>query len=148
MAGSLNKCMFIGNLGADPEIRSTASGQRIANMRLACTETWRDKANGERRERTEWVSIVVFNDNLVRVVEQYAKKGSRLYIEGQMQTRKYQDKAGQDRYATEVVLQAFNGSIVLLDGKPAGDGEGNKPHPAKGWKDEATRPALDDDISF
>ncbi len=153
MAGSLNKCMFIGNLGADPEIRRTPSGGAVANMRLACSETWRDKATGERREKTEWVSVVVFNDNLVKVIEQYVKKGSKLYVEGQLQTRKYQDKSGQDRYSTEVVLQGFGGQITLLDSprsdaapsRQAGQYQGE--HPAKGIA--GSRPTdFDSEIPF
>lgn len=156
MAGSLNKCMFIGNLGADPEIRRMPSGGAVANMRLACSETWRDKATGERREKTEWVSVVVFNDNLVKVIEQYVKKGSKLYVEGQLQTRKYQDKTGQDRYSTEVVLQGFNGQLTLLD-SPRSDDSDRRPtgqyagdHPAKGLAQErGSRPAdFDSDIPF
>lgn len=122
MAGSLNKVMLIGNLGADPEIRRLPSGGSVANMRIATSESWRDKNSGERREKTEWHNVVVFNENLVRVIEQYVKKGSKLYIEGQLQTRKYQDKSGQDRYTTEVVLQGFGGQLTMLDGR--GDGGG------------------------
>lgn len=122
MAGSLNKVMLIGNLGADPEIRRLPSGGSVANMRIATSETWRDKNSGERREKTEWHNVVVFNDNLVRVIEQYVKKGSKLYIEGQLQTRKYQDKSGQDRYSTEVVLQGFGGTLTLLDSRGEGGG--------------------------
>lgn len=122
MAGSLNKVMLIGNLGADPEIRRLPSGGSVANMRIATSESWRDKNTGERREKTEWHNVVVFNDNLVRVIEQYVKKGSKLYVEGQLQTRKYQDKSGQDRYSTEVVLQGFNGNLTLLDGRGEGGG--------------------------
>ncbi len=157
MAGSLNKCMFIGNLGADPEIRTLPGGGKVANLRLACTESWRDKQTGERKERTEWVSVVVFNDNLVRVIEQYTRKGSRLYVEGQLQTRKYQAKDGTDRYSTEVVLQGFNGNVVLLDAPKGGQGDDSRPagvyqgdHPAKGIADaRRTAPAdLDDVIPF
>lgn len=126
MAGSLNKVMLIGNIGADPEIRRLPSGGSVANMRIATSETWRDKASGERREKTEWHNVVVFNDNLVKVIEQYVKKGSKLYIEGQLQTRKYQDKAGQDRYSTEVVLQGFGGQLTLLDGRGEGGGGGRE----------------------
>ena len=122
MAGSLNKVMLIGNLGADPEIRRLPSGGSVANMRIATSESWRDKTSGERREKTEWHNVVIFNDNLVKVVEQYVKKGSKLYIEGQLQTRKYQDKSGQDRYSTEVVLQGFNGQLTLLDSRGEGGG--------------------------
>lgn len=122
MAGSLNKVMLIGNLGADPEIRRLPSGGSVANMRIATSETWRDKNSGERREKTEWHNVVIFNDNLVRVVEQFVKKGSKIYIEGQLQTRKYQDKSGADRYSTEVVLQGFGGQLTLLDSRGEGGG--------------------------
>jgi single-strand DNA-binding protein len=124
MAGSLNKVMLIGNLGADPEIRRLPSGGSVANMRIATSENWRDKQTGERREKTEWHNVVIFNDNLVRVIEQYVKKGSKIYVEGQLQTRKYQDKSGQDRYSTEVVLQGFSGQLTLLDGRGEGGGGG------------------------
>jgi single-strand DNA-binding protein len=120
MAGSVNKVILIGNLGADPEIRRTQDGRPIANLRLATTETWRDKNSGEKRERTEWHRVVVFNENLCRVIEQYVKKGSKLYIEGQLQTRKWQDQQGQDRYTTEVVLQNFNGVLTMLDSRGGG----------------------------
>lgn len=116
----LNKCLLIGNVGADPEIRTTQAGKRIANLRLAVTEKWRD-SNGERKERTEWVSVVCFNDGLCKVVEQYVKKGSKLYVEGQLQTRKWQDQSGNDRYSTEVVLQGFGGTLTLLDSANSGD---------------------------
>ena len=124
MAGSLNKVMLIGNLGADPEIRRLPSGGSVANMRIATSESWRDKTSGERREKTEWHNVVVFNDNLVRIIEQYVKKGAKIYVEGQLQTRKYQDKSGQDRYSTEVVLQGFSGTLTLLDGRGEGGGSG------------------------
>ncbi|HRO51342.1 MAG TPA: single-stranded DNA-binding protein, partial [Hyphomicrobium sp.] len=122
MAGSVNKVILIGNLGRDPEIRRTQDGRPIANLRIATSETWRDKSSGERRERTEWHSVVVFNENLCRVVEQYLRKGSKVYIEGQLQTRKWQDQQGQDRYSTEVVLQGFNGTLTMLDGRAGGGG--------------------------
>jgi single-strand DNA-binding protein len=119
MAGSINKVILVGNLGKDPEIRRTQDGRPIANLRVATTDTWRDKASGEKRERTEWHNVVIFNEGLCRVVEQYLKKGSKVYLEGQLQTRKWQDQSGQDRYSTEVVLQNFGGQLVLLD-RPAG----------------------------
>ena len=122
MAGSVNKVILIGNLGADPEIRRTQDGRPIANLRLATSETWRDKNTGERKERTEWHRVVIFNENLCKVVEQYLKKGSKIYIEGQLQTRKWQDQSGQDRYSTEVVLQNFNGQLTMLDRAGAGSG--------------------------
>lgn len=115
MAGSVNKVILIGHLGKDPEIRTTQQGQQVATMRLATSESWRDKNTGERREKTEWHSVVIFNEGLVRVAEQYLRKGSKVYVEGQLQTRKWQDQAGQDRYSTEVVLQKFRGEITLLD---------------------------------
>jgi single-strand DNA-binding protein len=115
MAGSVNKVILIGNLGADPEIRRTQDGRPIANLRLATSETWRDRNTGERKERTEWHRVVIFNENLCKVVEQYVKKGSKVYVEGQLQTRKWQDQSGQDRYSTEVVLQGFNAQLTMLD---------------------------------
>lgn len=115
MAGSVNKVILVGNLGADPEIRRTQDGRPIANLRLATSDSWRDKATGERREKTEWHRVVIFNENLCRVVEQYLKKGSKIYVEGALQTRKWQDQSGQDRYSTEVVLQGFRGELTLLD---------------------------------
>ncbi len=117
MAGSVNKVILVGNVGADPEIRRTQDGRPIANIRLATSETWRDKNTGERRERTEWHRVVVFNEGLCKVVEQYVKKGSKLYIEGQLQTRKWQDQQGQERYSTEIVLQGFNSVLTMLDGR-------------------------------
>jgi len=115
MAGSVNKVILIGNLGADPEIRRTQDGRPVANLRLATSESWKDKNTGERRERTEWHRVVIFNENLCRIAEQYLKKGSKVYIEGALQTRKWQDQSGQDRYSTEVVLQGFRGELTLLD---------------------------------
>ena len=119
MAGSINKVILVGNLGRDPEMRRTQDGRPIANLRVATSESWRDKASGEKRERTEWHTVVVFNEGLCRVVEQYLKKGSKVYLEGQLQTRKWQGQDGQDRYSTEVVLQNFNSQLVLLD-RPGG----------------------------
>jgi single-strand DNA-binding protein len=121
MAGSVNKVILIGNLGADPEIRRTQDGRPIANLRLATSESWKDKTSGERREKTEWHRVVIFNENLCRIAEQYLKKGSKVYIEGALQTRKWQDQSGQDRYSTEVVLQGFRGELTLLD-RAAGGG--------------------------
>jgi single-strand DNA-binding protein len=125
MAGSINKVILVGNLGKDPEIRRTQDGRPIANLRVATSETWKDKNSGERRERTEWHSVVIFSEGLCRVVEQYLKKGSKVYIEGQLQTRKWQGQDGQDRYSTEVVLQNFNGQLVLLDRPSGGAGTGS-----------------------
>ncbi len=122
MAGSVNKVILVGNLGKDPEIRSTQDGREIASFSIATSETWKDKNSGERKEKTEWHNIVIFNPNLVTVVKNYVKKGSKLYIEGALQTRKYTDKEGRERYATEVVLQNYNGNLTMLDGK--GDNSG------------------------
>lgn len=125
MAGSVNKVILVGNLGADPEIRNTQDGRPIANLRIATSETWRDKNSGERKERTEWHRVVIFNEGLCRVCEQYLKKGAKVYIEGQLQTRKWQDQSGQDRYSTEVVLQGFNSTLTMLDGRSGGQGGGD-----------------------
>lgn len=126
MAGSLNKVMLIGNLGADPEIRSFQNGGRVANLRIATSETWKDKNTGERQERTEWHTVAIFSDGLVGVVERYVKKGSKVYVEGQLQTRKWQDQNGQDRYSTEVVIRGLNGSLTMLDGASGGGGGGGR----------------------
>lgn len=122
MAGSVNKVILVGNLGADPEIRSLGSGDRVANLRLATSETWRDRNSGERKEKTEWHRVVIFNDNLVKVAEQYLKKGSTVYIEGAIQTRKWTDNTGAEKYSTEIVLQKFRGELTMLGGR--GDGAG------------------------
>ena len=123
MAGSVNKVILIGNLGADPEIRRTQDGRPIANLRVATSDSWKDKTTGERREKTEWHRVVIFNENLCRIAEQYLKKGSKVFIEGALQTRKWQDQSGQDRYSTEVVLQGFRGELTLLD-RAGGAGAG------------------------
>lgn len=117
MAGSVNRVLIIGNLGADPEIRRTQDGRPIANLSVATSDTWRDKNTGERKEKTEWHRVVIFNEGLCRVAEQYLKKGSKVYVEGQLQTRKWQDKDGKDRYSTEVVLNGFHAALVMLDGQ-------------------------------
>ena len=122
MAGSVNKVILVGNLGADPEIRRLNSGDPVVNLRIATSESWRDRNSGDRKERTEWHNVVIFNDNLAKVAEQYLKKGMKVYIEGQLQTRKWQDQQGQDRYTTEVVLQKFRGELQMLDGRGGGDG--------------------------
>ncbi|MCP1335960.1 single-stranded DNA-binding protein [Futiania mangrovi] len=124
MSGSLNKVMLIGNLGRDPEIRHTQDGRPIANLRIATTDTWRDRNSGERKERTEWHNVVIFSEGLCRVVEQYLRKGSKVYVEGALQTRKWQDQTGQDRYTTEVVIQNFGGTLTMLDGRGEGGGSG------------------------
>ncbi|ODA68710.1 Single-stranded DNA-binding protein [Methyloligella halotolerans] len=120
MAGSVNKVILIGNLGADPEIRHTQDGRPIANLRVATSDSWRDKNSGERRERTEWHRVVIFNEGLCRIAEQYLRKGSKVYLEGQLQTRKWEDQSGQERYSTEVVLQGFNSALTMLDGRQGG----------------------------
>ncbi len=122
MAGSVNKVILIGNLGADPEIRRTQDGRPIANLNIATSETWRDRNSGERKEKTEWHRVVIFNEGLCKVAEQYLKKGAKVYIEGALQTRKWQDQNGQDRYSTEVVLQGFNSTLTMLDGRGEGGG--------------------------
>ena len=155
----MNKVILIGNLGADPEIRRTQDGRPIANLRLATSDSWRDKATGERREKTEWHRVVIFNENLCRIAEQYLKKGSKVYIEGALQTRKWQDQSGQDRYSTEVVLQGFRGELTLLDraGSSANDagsdegGEFGSPGPTRKAAVAAAGSArgdMDDEIPF
>lgn len=122
MAGSVNKVILIGNLGADPEIRRTQDGRPIANLNIATSETWRDRNSGERKEKTEWHRVVIFNEGLCKVAEQYLKKGAKVYIEGALQTRKWQDQNGQDKYSTEIVLQGFNSTLTMLDGRGEGGG--------------------------
>jgi single-strand DNA-binding protein len=122
MAGSVNKVILIGNLGRDPEVRSFQNGGKVCNLRIATSETWKDKNTGERREKTEWHSVAVFQEGLVRIAEQYLRKGSKVYIEGQLQTRKWQDQSGQDKYSTEVVLQGYGGTLTMLDGRDGGGG--------------------------
>src|SRR3954464_4046400 len=122
MAGSVNKVILVGNLGKDPEIRRTQDGRPIANLSVATSETWRDKGTGERKEKTEWHRVVIFNEGLCKVAEQYLKKGAKVYIEGQLQTRKWTDQAGVEKYSTEVVLQGFNSSLTMLDGRSGGGG--------------------------
>jgi single-strand DNA-binding protein len=158
MAGSVNKVILIGNLGADPEIRRTQDGRPIANLRIATSDSWRDKATGERREKTEWHRVVIFNENLCRIAEQYLKKGSKVYIEGALQTRKWQDQSGQDRYSTEVVLQGFRGELTLLDraGSSSSDagsndnGDFGSPGPTRKAAVAAagSRGDMDDEIPF
>ena len=123
MAGSVNKVILVGNLGADPEVRRTQDGRPIVNLRVATSENWRDKATGERREKSEWHRVVIFSEGLAKIAEQYLKKGSKVYLEGALQTRKWQDKDGQDRYSTEVVLQGFNSALTMLD-RAGGGGAG------------------------
>jgi single-strand DNA-binding protein len=122
MAGSVNKVILIGNLGRDPEVRSFQNGGKVCNLRIATSENWRDRNTGERRERTEWHTVAIFNENLVRLAEQYLRKGSKVYIEGKLETRKWQDQSGQDRYSTEVVLRPYAGELTFLDGRDGGQG--------------------------
>ncbi len=126
MAGSVNKVILVGNLGRDPEVRAFQNGGRVCNLRIATSETWRDKASGERRERTEWHSVAIFNENLVGVAERFLKKGSKVYIEGQLETRKATDQQGQEKYFTEVVLRPYRGELTLLDGRSGGGGGGSE----------------------
>ena len=162
MAGSVNKVILVGNLGADPEIRHTQDGRPVCNLRLATTETWRDKATGERRERTEWHRVVIFGEGLCRVAENYLRKGSKVYIEGQLQTRKWQDNTGADRYTTEVVVQGFGGTLTMLDSRSGASGgmqdsagggydaRGSAPAPASGATANggSFEKELDDEIPF
>ena len=126
MAGSVNKVILVGNLGRDPEIRTTQDGTKVANLSVATSENWRDKNSGERREKTEWHRVVVFNDRLVDVIERYLKKGAKVYLEGALQTRKWTDQSGQERYTTEVVLQKYRGELTMLDGRGGGAGGGDE----------------------
>ncbi len=140
MAGSVNKVILVGNLGADPEARSMGSGGEVVQLSVATSESWNDKQSGERREKTEWHRVVIFNENLGRVAKQYLRKGSSVYLEGQLQTRKWQDQGGQDRYTTEIVLQRFRGELVLLGGRDGGGGGGGGGGMSSGaggsWGDE------------
>lgn len=151
MAGSLNRVQIIGHLGAAPEIRSTNAGSRIANMRIATSETWKDKATGEKRERTEWHTVAVFIDGLVDVIERYLRKGSKVYVEGQLQTRKWTDQQGQERYSTEVVLRPYAGQIILLERADAGNrssaAEGDE-YGSSGASASGAPNPIDDDIPF
>ena len=124
MAGSVNKVILVGNLGAEPEVRTLPSGNKVVNLSVATSENWRDKSTGERKEKTEWHRVVIFSEGLTRVAESYLRKGSKVYIEGQLQTRKWQDQSGQDKYSTEIVLQGFNSNLTLLDGRGEGDNAG------------------------
>lgn len=148
MAGSLNKVQLIGNLGADPEIKSLQSGSKVANFRIATSESWRDKQSGEKKEKTEWHSIVVWNENLVKIVEQYIKKGDKVYVEGVLRTRKW-DKNGVDHYSTEIVLENFNGTITMLSSKNGGE-QSNAGRETQDRRDreQMTRQDLDDEIPF
>lgn len=148
MAGSVNKVILVGNLGRDPEVRSFQSGGKVVNLRIATSETWKDKATGERKERTEWHSVAIFNEPVGKIAEQYLRKGSKVYIEGQLETRKWQDQAGADKYSTEVVLRPFSGSLTLLDG-PSGDNDAARNDPARQAPSgfgAGGSPGLDDDL--
>ena len=163
MAGSVNKVILVGNLGKDPEIRRTQDGRPIANLSIATSETWRDKGTGERKEKTEWHRVVIFNEGLCKVAEQYLKKGAKVYIEGQLQTRKWTDQSGVEKYSTEVVLQGFNSNLTMLDGRSGGGGsfsdDGGSDFGSSGPVSSAPRRAvtagggsrnsdMDDDIPF
>ena len=155
MAGSVNKVILVGNLGRDPEVRSTQDGLKIVNLSLATSESWRDKNSGERREKTEWHRVVIFNERLAEVAEKFLKKGSKIYVEGSLQTRKWTDQSGQERYSTEVVLQRFRGELTMLDGKGGGGGGGGVgdpgdsfPEPAGAVRGGPSGGDLDDDIPF
>ena len=154
MMADLNQCQFIGRLGADPEIKSFANGGRIANLRIAVGEKWKDKATGEQKERTEWISVTLQSDGLIGVAERYLKKGSRVFVQGQFRTRKWQDQSGQDRYATEIVVGGFGGILTMLDGKQDGGqgggriADGSRGAPSTGGDYGRTVDPLDDEIPF
>jgi single-strand DNA-binding protein len=155
MAGSVNKVILVGNLGKDPEIRTLNSGDRVANLSVATSETWRDKSSGERKEKTEWHRVVIFNDNLVKVAEQYLKKGAKVYLEGAIQTRKWTDQQGQEKFSTEVVLQKFRGELTMLDGRGEGGGAASGDDYGGGFQRaqpsgprESFSADLDDEIPF
>ncbi len=145
----LNKCQIIGNLGADPEVRTFQNGGKVCNLRIATSETWKDKNTGDRREKTEWHTVAIFQEGLVRVAEQYLKKGSKVYIEGKLATRKWQDQSGADRYSTEIVLQGFDGTLTMLDGKPQDGGYGGS-NQGGGYGGQAPSGGndMDDEIPF
>ena len=165
MAGSVNKVILIGNLGRDPEVRLMQSGGKVCNLSLATSENWRDKASGERREKTEWHRVVIFNENLIQVAERFLKKGSKVYIEGQIETRKWTDQSGQEKYSTEIVLQRYRGELTMLDSREGGGGGGSYGGGSGGYDDAPAReparssgggggrdfgpgPDLDDEIPF
>ncbi|MDQ7263444.1 single-stranded DNA-binding protein [Paracoccus sp. PS-1] len=166
MAGSVNKVILVGNLGQDPEVRTFPSGGKVANLRIATSETWKDRNTGERRERTEWHTVAIYSEPLVRVAEQYLKKGSKVYVEGQLETRKWQDQSGNDRYSTEVALRPFRSELHMLDGRGAGGGGRDEGYgggsyggggygggassggSASGGGQSQNRPEFDDDIPF
>jgi single-strand DNA-binding protein len=139
MAGSVNKVILVGNLGRDPEVRTFQNGGKVCNLRIATSETWRDRQSGERKERTEWHSVAIFSEPLAKIAEQYLKKGSKVYIEGALETRKWQDQSGADRYTTEVVLRPYSGNLTLLDGREGGGGGGGGGYDDRGGYDEIER---------
>ena len=143
----LNQCQFIGNLGADPEVRTFQNGNKVCNLRLAVSENWKDKNTGERKERTEWVSVAIFSEGLARVAEQYLRKGSKVYVSGKMQTRKWQDQSGADRYSTEIVLQGYDAKLVMLDGASGGSGQRQDSYQAPQGQ-APTSQGFDDEIPF
>ena len=153
MAGSINKVILIGNLGQDPESRSFQNGGKVVNLRIATSESWKDRNTGERKEKTEWHSVAIFNEGLASVAERFLRKGSKVYVEGQLQTRKWQDQAGNDRYSTEVVLQGFGGVLTMLDGAQGGTQRSDAGQPPRGSTGSATRSQpsgddLDDEVPF
>ena len=150
MAGSVNKVILVGNLGKDPEVRTFQSGGQVCSFSVATSETWKDKSTGERREKTEWHNVSIFSEGLARVAQQYLKKGSKVYLEGQLETRKWQDKEGKDRYTTDVVLRQFNSSLVLLDRREGGGGDygARESMPASGGSSGGQSFELDDEIPF
>jgi single-strand DNA-binding protein len=152
MAGSVNKVILVGNLGRDPEVRSFPNGGKVVNLRVATSERWRDRNTGENKERTEWHSVAIFNENLGRVAEQYLRKGSKVYLEGQLETRKWQDQSGQDRYTTEVVLRQFRGELTLLDGRGEGagasGGDYDQDRGGAGGSSRGAASTIDDEIPF
>lgn len=148
MSGSVNKVILIGNLGRDPEVRSFQNGSKVVNLRIATSETWKDKTSGERKERTEWHSVAIFNEPLGKIAEQYLRKGSTVYIEGQLETRKWQDQSGADKYTTEVVLRPFNGALTLLGGGGDGERQERREEPQGGGYGAGGRPDDDSEIPF
>jgi single-strand DNA-binding protein len=154
MAGSVNKVILVGNLGKDPEVRRMTSGEPVVNLSVATSETWKDKSSGERKEKTEWHRVVIFNENLAKVAEQYLKKGAKVYLEGALQTRKWTDKDGAEKYSTEIVLNRFNGTMVMLDGRSGGGGGGGGDFGGGGGRGANETPSnfqrdeLDDEIPF
>ena len=146
--GSVNKVILVGNLGADPEVRTSASGDKVANLRIATSEAWKDRSSGERKERTEWHRVVIFNEHLVKVAEEYCRKGTTVYVEGALQTRKWTDNAGVEKYSTEIVLQKFRGELNLVGGKREGGDSDETPRGGSAGKRETFSADLDDEIPF